>query len=288
MQTGSGQAAGAGAQAAGREAAGDAAPLVDAHFHVYTRDMPIIGSAWHHPTEDASAERLLGVLDAHGVGFGVVAAASLYGDYNDATIRAVRRHKRLRGTVLVRPETDLYTLERMKEDGIVGIRLFFRRAPDPPDLRSDAYRLLLRRVRDLDWHVHALVESPMLPAILPAMEAAGVRLVIDHMGHPDPARGVHCPGFQAMLAAIERGRTWVKLSGGFRAASAEAALAHARALLAVAGGERLVWGSDWPFASFEGRVTYADTIAALRDWVPDAALRRQITGETPMRLYFAG
>jgi predicted TIM-barrel fold metal-dependent hydrolase len=34
-------------------------------------------------------------------------------------------------------------------------------------------------------------------------------------------------------------------------------------------------------------VTYADTLAALEDWVPDAALRRQITGDTPMRLYFA-
>jgi predicted TIM-barrel fold metal-dependent hydrolase len=34
-------------------------------------------------------------------------------------------------------------------------------------------------------------------------------------------------------------------------------------------------------------VTYADTIAALQEWVPDAALRGQITGDTPMRLYFA-
>ena len=106
------------------------------------------------------------------------------------------------------------------------------------------------------------------------------------MGKPDPALGVDCPGFKAMLAAIERGRTWVKLSAGFRAPSPDAARGYARALLRVAGGERLVWGSDWPFAAFEDRVAYADTIAALHDWVPDAALRRQITGDTPMRLYF--
>ena len=262
-------------------------PLVDTHFHLYTRDMPITDWAWHHPPEDADAERFLGVMDAHGIGFGVIAAASLYGDYNDYTIRCLRRFPRLRGTAFVRPETDFYTLERMKVDGIVGIRLFFRRVPDPPDLRSAAYRLLLRRVRDLGWHVHTLVASPMLPDIIAATEAAGVKLVIDHMGHPDPELGVNCPGFKAMLAAIERGRTWVKLSAGFRARSPEAARAHARALVAVAGGERLVWGSDWPFANFEERVRYADTLAALEDWVPDAALRRQITGDTPMRLYFA-
>lgn len=273
--------------AAAAGAARDASPpLVDAHFHVYTRDMPVTDWAWHHPPEDASAEQFLSVMDAHGIGFGVIAAASLHGDYNDYVIRTVRRHKRLRGTAFIRPETDLYTLERMKADGIVGIRLFFRRVPRPPDLRSAEYRLLLRRVRDLGWHVHTLVESPMLPDIIAAMEDAGVTLVIDHMGHPDPVQGVNCPGFRAMLAAVERGRTWVKLSGGFRARSPEAARAHAHALLAVAGGERLVWGSDWPFASFEGRVTYADTLAALRDWVPDEALRRQIAGDTPMRLYF--
>jgi predicted TIM-barrel fold metal-dependent hydrolase len=61
---------------------------------------------------------------------------------------------------------------------------------------------------------------------------------------------------------------------------------YASELVRVAGGERLVWGSDWPFAAYESKVTYADTIAALRHWVPNARLRRQIGGETPLRLYF--
>jgi predicted TIM-barrel fold metal-dependent hydrolase len=262
------------------------APLVDTHFHLYTRDMPITDWAWHHPPEDASAERFLSVMDAHGVGFGVVAAASLYGQYNDYTIRSMRLHPRLRGTAFVRPDTDMYTLERMKAEGIVGIRLFFRRVPDPPDLRSAEYRLLLRRVRDLDWHVHTLVSSPDLPPIIEAVEAAGVKLVIDHFGKPDERLGVNCPGFKAMLAAIERGRTWVKMSGGFRMPSKAATKEYAQALLRVSGGERLMWGSDWPFAAFEDKVTYADTIADFHDWVPDAAQRRLIAAETPMRLYF--
>ena len=32
---------------------------------------------------------------------------------------------------------------------------------------------------------------------------------------------------------------------------------------------------------------YADTIAALAEWVPDPAVRRKIGGETPLRLYFS-
>jgi predicted TIM-barrel fold metal-dependent hydrolase len=67
----------------------------------------------------------------------------------------------------------MYTLERMKADGIVGIRLFFRRVPNLPDLHSLEYRLLMRRVRDLDWHVHTLVSSPELPEVIKAVEDAG-------------------------------------------------------------------------------------------------------------------
>jgi predicted TIM-barrel fold metal-dependent hydrolase len=261
-------------------------PLVDTHFHLYTTDMPMEPWAWHHPPEDASAEQFIEVMDRHGVGFGVVAAASLNGQYNDYVIRSLRRFPRLRASVFVKPDTDMYTLERMKQDGVVGVRLFFRRVPNPPDLTSPEYKLLLRRVRDLDWHVHTLVSSPVLPDVIKAVEGAGVKLVIDHFGKPDEALGVDCPGFKALLAAVERGRTWVKLSGGFRMPSRAAAKSYADALLRVSGGERLMWGSDWPFAAFEDKVTYAQTIEHLHEWVPDAAQRRLITGDTPMRLYF--
>jgi predicted TIM-barrel fold metal-dependent hydrolase len=262
-------------------------PIIDCHFHLYTADMPRVASAWHEPPFDATPEGFLGIMDAHDVTFGVIAAASMYGEYNDYTIRATRRHKRLRGTVILAPDADLYRMEKMKEDGIVGIRIFYRHVASPPDLKSPEYRRLLRRVRDLNWHVHVLAESHDLPAVIEGAELAGVKLVIDHFGRPDPAQGVNAPGFKAMLAAVERGNTWVKISGGYRMPSPDAARSYAAALLHVAGGERLVWGSDWPFAAFEDRVTYADAIATLADWVPDERVRQQIAGETPLRLYFS-
>ena len=262
------------------------APLVDTHFHVYTTDMPLAGDAWHKPAEDATIERLIKTLDDHGVLFGVIAAASIYGDYNDYSRLAVRTHERLRATAIVRPTIDAYTLEQMKADGFVGIRFQWRYLEKTPDLTSPEYRLLLRRVRDLDWHIHLHDNSDRLPPAMAAIEAAGVKLVVDHFGRPREPQGVNCPGFRALLAAIERGRTWVKLSGGFRFSPPAAAAQYAEALLRHAGAERLVWGSDWPFAAHEDAVTYADTIATLHQWVPDAAVRRRIGGETPLRLYF--
>jgi len=263
-------------------------PLVDSHFHVYTTDMPLSATAWHKPPEDATIERMIATLDAHGVTLGVLAAASLYGDYNDYMREALRRHERLRATAIVRPTVERQTLEALDRDGFVGIRLMFRRVPDPPDIGAPEYRILLRRIADLGWHVHVNDDGPRLPRWIAALEAAGVKLVIDHFGHPDPKEGINGAGFKATLAAVERGRTWVKLSGGYRLQPSPAvAKDYAKALLAVAGGDRLLWGSDWPFASFETTVTYADTVAALTEWVPDAAVRRKITGETPLKLYFA-
>lgn len=261
-------------------------PLVDTHAHVYTTDMPLAPGAWHRPPHDAPVAQYLETLDAHGVRFGVLAAASLYGTYNDYAIDAVRAHPRLRTTVIVAPTTERYVLEAMKADGVVGIRFQWRNVRDVPDLTSPEYRLLLRRVRDLDWHVHLHDDGPRLAAPLAVLEAAGVRIVVDHFGRPDPARGVDCPGFRAVLDAVARGRTWVKLSAGYRLESPEAARRYAGVLLAHAGPERLFWASDWPFAAFEDRMSYARAVADLADWIPDPVARRRIGGETALRFYF--
>jgi len=114
----------------------------------------------------------------------------------------------------------------------------------------------------------------------------GVKLVIDHFGHPQRGKGAACEGFQAMMRAVDNGRTWVKLSAGYRLESPQVAQDCARALLARVGPERLLWGSDWPFAAFEDSMRYETAIASFRLWVPDANMRRIISGETPFRLYF--
>src|SRR5262249_59287601 len=98
-------------------------PLVDAHVHVFTRDMPLIDNPRHAPTHSFTVEQLLATMDAHGVHYAVIAAASPWGDYNDYTIAALRAHPRLRGTVILKPTVERYILEAMKRDGLVGVRL---------------------------------------------------------------------------------------------------------------------------------------------------------------------
>jgi predicted TIM-barrel fold metal-dependent hydrolase len=263
-----------------------AAPLVDSHAHVYTTDMPLAPTAWHKPPADATIDQYLATLDEHGVGYAVLAAASLFDDYNEYSLEATRRHKRLRTTVIVKPTIDPYVMRMMKDDGAVGVRLQWRHVKSVPDITTPEYQKFFRRVRDLDWHVHINQEADRLAGSLATLQATGVKLVIDHFGHPQRGRGAACEGFQAMMRAIDNGRTWVKLSAGYRLESPQVAEDCARALLAHAGPERLLWGSDWPFAGFEASMRYEHAIASFEQWVPDPHMRRIIGGETALRLYF--
>ena len=60
-------------------------------------------------------------------------------------------------------------------------------------------------------------------------------VVLDHFGYPDPKLGLACPTFQTVLRALDNGRTWVKLSAGYRMGGAKALLPFAAKLLEVLG-----------------------------------------------------
>jgi predicted TIM-barrel fold metal-dependent hydrolase len=260
------------------------APLVDAHVHIFRGNMPLVPSPRHSPDYEFTAEQLQSTLDAHGVQFCVIAAASPWGDCNDYVIHSLRTRPRWRGTVIVDPSTDRYILEQMARDGIVGVRLPFISMKELPDLDSWDYRKFLYRLADMNWHVHLHLDGPRLPAVLPLLERSGVTVVLDHIGRPDPIEGVASEGFKAMVRSVEKGRTWVKLSGGYRLGPQ--AVDQARELCRLTGYEHMVWASDCPFVGAEDTV-YGSTIDWLAAVVPDAADRRRIAGENALKLYFS-
>jgi predicted TIM-barrel fold metal-dependent hydrolase len=262
------------------------ADSVDAHAHVFLADMPHIPSPRHRISYDFPVEQYLKTLDAHGVRYGVIAAASPYGDYNDYTLDAMRRHRdRLRGTVIVEPTVERVTLQAMAAEGIVGVRLAFISLQTLPDLQSFEWQRTLRRIRDLGWHAHLHLDGPRLPQVLPALEASGIKLVVDHFGRPDPKLGVQCEGFRLMLRLMANGRTWVKVSAGYRLGW-EACAAYGRELVRQHGADRLLWASDCPFVGHEKEVRFQETIDRVLEWLPPEHHQKVFAGNA-RQLYFA-
>jgi predicted TIM-barrel fold metal-dependent hydrolase len=260
--------------------------MVDAHVHVFTQDMPLVGTPRHRPNYDFTTADLLRTFDAAGVQFGVIAAASPWGDYNDYTVEACRASKRLRGTVILNPSVERVVLEDMNAAGIVGVRLPLIGLKDLPDFTSFEWRRTFKRIADLGWHVHPHIEGARLPPILAMLEGTGVKIVVDHFARPEITGGIQCAGFQATLRSIERGRTWVKVSAAYRIGHALSATCG-RELLRTVGADRLLWASDCPFVGHENQFTYPSTIDCVREWVTDPVDRAKVFGANALKLYFS-
>ncbi len=259
-------------------------PVIDSHAHIFTSRMPFVDDAWIRPDYEYTDDDYLADLDRYGICFGVIAAASLYGDYNDYTLWALSRHRRLRATISPDPTADYEKLKRLREQGVVGVRLQLKERAPIPDVAGFEYRKYLNRLADCGMHLELNLSGAQLSEILPALEGRGVNVVVDHFGLLRSPAGMEGDGFQALLRAIERGNVWVKISAGFRLAPD---LMHAAAakLLAAAGPERLLWGSDAPFVGKERDMSYEAALRIFRDIVPDPVIRRKIS-DTGLRFYF--
>ena len=99
------------------------AGAVDAHAHV-------IGLPPEHPFVEgrsyppAPASAYLDMLDATGMAYGVLIQVSVHGTRNELMIETLRAHPdRLRGIAVIAPDTPARELQRLKDDGVVGLRL---------------------------------------------------------------------------------------------------------------------------------------------------------------------
>ena len=261
-----------------------AVSAVDTHAHVLRRDAPLAPERHSAPARDATIDEYIALLDAHAISHAVLTAPSFYGPDNSLLRAALARHPaRLRGTIIVTPDADPGMLGQCAQEGVVGIRCNWFRRDALPDLSSAAYRQLLGRVRDLDWHVELYLEGTRIPEVLPELRATVGKVVVDHFGSPDPARGVACPGFQQVLAGVRAGDTYVKLSAPYRLGGADPQ-PYVDALL-DAGAHQLVWASDWPFVGFENAITYRQCIDWIHAWVPHPATRRMIMVDNAVQLF---
>ncbi|PTW82519.1 hypothetical protein DBL07_26640 [Achromobacter mucicolens] len=262
---------------------------VDTHAHVFHQGLALADTRRHTPDYDATLAEYLDLLDAHGMSHGVLVQPSFLGTDNSHLVQALRAAPaRLRGVAVVAQDIAETELQDLAAAGVVGIRLNLV-GLDTPALQTPAWQALLARVNALGWHVEVHLQAARLDGVMPALLAAGCRVVVDHFGRPDPALGVSDAGFQYLLRQADSGRVWVKLAAPYRNWDAAACAASGRLatqqLLDAYTPERLMWGSDWPHTEHRHLASYAAATQWLDAWIDDPAQRRAVLADTPLQLF---
>jgi predicted TIM-barrel fold metal-dependent hydrolase len=220
----------------------------------------------------------------------VIVTPAAYVTDNRVTTDAIQRlgPANTRGVAVLHPTVTDAELKALADAGIRGIR-FTVFDPASAAVSIDMIEPLARRVADLGWHVQIHMRGDQIVENADLLQRLPTQVVFDHMGRlPQPAPLDHA-AYKIIRAMLDKGRTWMKLSGAYMDTKSGAPgyadkKAVAEAYLKAAP-ERMVWGSDWPHPTEKEKPNDATLFDLLAEWAPDAALRQRILVTNPEALY---
>lgn len=192
-----------------------------------------------------------------------------------------------RGIAVVNNSVSDAELERLNACGVKGLR-FSVWNPKNAVVSFDDCPPLSERCADMGWNVQLHMSAKQYVERADVIRALKGKVVIDHMGRLDPALGVKDPAFVFICEMIDRGNTWVKLSGPYLNTVAgrpwDDATATAVALAEFAP-ERVVWGSDWPHVTEKVKPDETELAEMIASWLPTERARRLALCDNPAELY---
>jgi len=192
-----------------------------------------------------------------------------------------------RGVGVLRPDVTDAELKTLNKAGIRGIR--FTTGGTNPIVTIDMIEPLAKRIADLGWHVQLFMSPEQTVQVADVLRRLPTPIVFDHMGGLPQPEGITHPAYGIVRSLIDKGRTWVKISGAYiNTKTGPPAYADSTAVAQAyvkAAPERLVWGSDWPHQGQKGVPDDAILFDLLTTWVPDAAQRKRILVDNPETLY---
>lgn len=267
-------------------------PAADCHAHVFCGNgFPYAPDTVYepHPSQAGTAAKFRAVLDAHGMTHGLLVGAGPYGPDNRCMLDAIAASGgRFKGIALVKAGVSERELASLAAQGVIGIRINLLNHGIRPLTEPGAERLLAQ-VKELKWFVQVHCQKDELAEAAPILHKAGVRIMMDHFGRPDVARGIAHLGFETLLEFGRSGNAVVKLSGPFRSSVEGYPYRDVDPFIAAAIEaytlKNCVWGSDWPFVRMDERMDYGPALSCLPRWLPDAQDRQKVLWDNPARLF---
>ena len=227
------------------------AGAIDCHFHTYDKNYPVTKGATLLP-DDALPDDYRALQRRIGTTRGVIIQPSTYGTDNRLQIasRQALGADNFRVIAVVAEDISEAELRRLDEQGVRGVRF---NLGFPGVLTIESLKPLAPRLADLGWHCQINMRPKQIEDNADLLASLPGRLVFDHLAQvPQPA-GLESAPYKIIRGLLDRGKTWVKLSGPYVSSKQGAPdYADAGAVAAAyvkAAPERLVWGSDWPHPS---------------------------------------
>ena len=262
----------------------------DAHLHIYdARFATVVDAA--QALDRATVSEYRQLQQRLGTTRAVIVTPRSYGTDNRVTVDAIDQLgiKHARGVAVLRTDVTDAQLRQLDQAGIKGIR-FSLYTPTHAAASFEMVEELSHRVEPFGWHLQLhwtadqFVEHEAMLKRLPS------RLVIDHMGRLPQPSGINHPAVHLMHTLLDRGRTWIKLSGPYLD-SKTGERGEFRDIDDVpthwikTAPERLVWGSDWPHPTEGQKPDDAKLLDLITRWTESEAVIKKILVSNPAALY---
>lgn len=258
----------------------------NAHLHIIDPRFPNNGKAEAQKGTLEMYEQLAGPLQLERV---VFVQTKPFGCDNTCLLDAVERFGKERavGIAVVHETVTDEELQRLHRGGIRGLR-FSVWNPQNAVVSFEECLPLAKRVADLGWNIQLHMSAVQLVERMPVIRQIPGKVVVDHMGRLDPAKGPDDPAYGKLLELVDKGNVWVKLSGpylntkeGYPWADATRT---AKALVRDMP-ERLVWGTDFPHVTEKVKPGETFLTEMVADWLPTEELRKRVLVENPEMVY---
>jgi predicted TIM-barrel fold metal-dependent hydrolase len=267
------------------------ADACDCHMHIYDAARFPMPPSKRLPPSNATVSDYRLLQKRIGTTRVVIVQPRNYAIDNRVTVDAIAQlGPNARGVAVLHPTVTDAELKALHGAGVRGIR-FTLGDPATAVVKVDMIEPLAKRVADFGWHVQFNLEGGQIVELADLLRRLPTQLVFDHLANPPLPAGTEHPSHGIIRGLIDRGRTWVKLSGAYSNSkigppSYPEATKTAQAFVRAAP-ERLVWGSDWPHPTMpnDNKPNDALLFDLLTEWVPDDATRNRILVRNPQALY---
>jgi predicted TIM-barrel fold metal-dependent hydrolase len=265
----------------------------DCHHHIYDPGrFPFAPNAGRNSPSNGTAADYKLLQKRIGTTRSVVVQPRNYAVDNAVTLDAIARlgPNNTRGVAVLHPTVTDAELKKLNDGGVRGIR-FTLGDPATAVVTVDMIEPLAKRIANLGWHIQFNVSGNQIVELADLMRGLPTMMVFDHLANPPLPAGADHPSHAIVRGLIDKGRTFVKLSGAYANSKVgppayPEATKIAQAFVKAAP-QRLVWGSDWPHPALPDNNKPDDALLfdLMSEWAPDEATRNRILVDNPATLY---